>query len=288
MGLEHAIGDVLRLESATVALAMAPHFGARIITLTDKRTGRNWLVPGALDGARDDDASYLAPQARGWDECYPTVGRCEAPHWGRTLRDHGDLWGRPWRCSQSNNTLSATYCGGEIEFTRHLELNDDNLVGTYEIKNTSNNELPGLWSQHCLLACRPGETLALDGIVALTRGGQNVDLDDVDGVDFTRVHDIEKGVALKAYGAVESRARIRIAGEGGGIEFSWSASDAPYLGLWLDYGGWPADAPVHQIAVEPTTSPTDDLAGALAGGHALWLTPGEHRHWQTTITLTPQ
>lgn len=288
MGSENTIGDLLTLENADVALAMAPHFGARIVSLTDKRTGRNWLVFGEHDGAQNNEAPFLGPQARGWDECYPTVGRCESSHWGRTLRDHGDLWGRPWRCAQSTNALSATYLDGETAFTRNLELNGDRLMVFYEVENVSAKELPGLWSQHCLLACSPGETLTVEGVTDLTSGGQSIDLRDIDGVDFAQVHDIEKGVALKAYGKVQDQARIRIVGDNGSIAFSWSANDAPYAGLWLDYGGWPPDAPVHQIAIEPTTSPTDDLAGALADDHAIWLKPGEGRHWQIQITLTAQ
>lgn len=279
--------DLLQLENEHVALTLAPHFGARVTSLIDKGTGRNWLVPGDLVGQPGNEAAFLGAQARGWDECYPTVGRCASIAWGRTLRDHGDLWGRPWTCTQSQDAITATYRDDQTSFTRTLRLEAASIVASYKVTNARDTLLPILWSQHCLLACEPGEALTFEGIGAMAADGQVIDIADVGGTDFTRVHDQACGLALKAYGFVSGQARVGVTGENGGIVFSWSAEDAAHLGLWLDYGGWPEDCPVHQVAIEPTTSPTDDLFGALAGEHAIWLKPAQSRTWQTTITLLP-
>lgn len=279
--------DLMVLENEHVALTLAPHFGARITSLIDKCTGRNWLVPGDLVGGTCNEAAFGGHEARGWDECYPTVGRCASIAWGRTLRDHGDLWGRPWVCTLTRDAITATYTDEQTRFTRTLTLEGPSVVASYKVTNARDALLPMLWSQHCLLACEPGERLQLEGVSGLQADGQAIDLTNKDGTDFTNVHGMASGLALKAYGAVDSHARISIAGENGGIAFSWDARDAAFVGLWLDYGGWPEGAPVHQLAIEPTTSPTDDLASALAGEHAIWLKPAQSRRWQTAITLLP-
>lgn len=279
--------DLMVLENAHVALTLAPHFGARVTSLIDKRTGRNWLVPGDLVGGAGNEAAFLGKQARGWDECYPTVGRCASIAWRRTLRDHGDLWGRPWTCTKTPDGVVATYQDEQTRFTRTLSLEGHSVVASYKVTNARDTLLPTLWSQHCLLACEPGERLTLDGISHLRADGQAIDLANADGTDFTKVHDKASGLALKAYGAVDGDARVSIIGKTGGISFSWNEDDAAFLGLWLDYGGWPEEGPVHQVAIEPTTSPTDDLASALAGEHAIWLKPAQSRRWQTTMTLLP-
>jgi hypothetical protein len=77
-----------------------------------------------------------------------------------------------------------------------------------------------------------------------------------------------------------------VTGPTGGIRFDWSGAGIPAFGLWLDYGGWPPGAPVHQVALEPTTAPADDLTQAEAMGHARQLAPGETHRWSVRITLT--
>lgn len=279
--------DLLLLENEHIALTLAPHFGARVTSLMDKSTGRNWLVPGDLVGQPGNEAAFLSAQACGWDECYPTVGRCASIAWGRTLRDHGDLWARPWTCTQTQDVIKATYRDDQTKFTRTLSLEGASVVASYKVTNARDTLLPTLWSQHCLLACEPGEKLTFEGISAMVAGGQAIDIANVGGTDFTKVHNKASGLALKAYGVVDDHARVCVTGENGGIAFSWSAEDAAYLGLWLDYGGWPEDGPVHQVAIEPTTSPSDDLSGALAGDHAIWLKPAQSRTWQVKTTLLP-
>lgn len=281
------IDNPVMLENEHVALTLAPHFGARVTSLVDKATDRNWLVTGDLVGEAGNEAVFGGQEARGWDECFPTVGRCASIAWRRTLRDHGDLWGRPWHCTQTLDAVTATYTDEQTRFSRTLTLEGRSVVASYKLTNARDTLLPSLYSQHCLLACLPGERLTLEGISDLRSGGSAIDLTNVKGTNFTKVYDRASGLALKAYGVVDDHARVSISGEKGGIAFSWDKEDAAFLGLWLDYGGWPEDAPVHQVAIEPTTSPTDDLAGALAGEHAIWLKPAQSRRWQTAITLLP-
>lgn len=152
-------------------LTLEPAFGARVTTLTDVVTGRQWLVDGPLCEETGDDAVYGASQARGWDECFPTVARCVHPTWG-SLRDHGDLWGRQWEVIQASpQRVETRYSARSFDFTRVLTLDGATITADYCATNKGQDELPFLWSQHCLLATTPGDEIMLSGMGEIHAGG---------------------------------------------------------------------------------------------------------------------
>src|ERR1700682_5913207 len=88
---------VFILGNQEVELAVVPELGARIISLKDLRTGREWLWRPAggrelfRDGAGD---SFENSPLAGLDECLPTIAPC---CWqGRDLPDHGEVWAAAW------------------------------------------------------------------------------------------------------------------------------------------------------------------------------------------------
>ena len=110
--------------------------------------------------------------------------------------------------------------------------------------------------------------------------GAPVGLDAVESVDATR--------AVKLY--LDARPLTRVAAaatDGAELRFEWDRSFAPALGVWLDYGGWPAGERRHQLALEPTTSPDDDLASAMAAGRAQIVEPAQSRSWTVSLELVP-
>ncbi len=276
----------LNLSNDLIELEVAPGFGARVTALIDRRSGRDWLVPGALVGGRDDAATYGGAQARGWDECFPTVAPCASLGWKARLRDHGSLWGRAWTCRRNATSIVAEIRSAGFRFERVLELQGASVTARYELENTGVAAFPFLWSQHCLLATRPGERIVLDGIGELrSKTGVLGWPADRDGRDQATIMDASARFYHKAYAPLDGQANVGIDADDGGIRWSWAAADAGYLGLWRDYGGWPADNPVHQVALEPTTAPADDLASAEALGKDIWLPPGDTRNWTVDIHL---
>jgi hypothetical protein len=273
------------LESARAQVEIDPAFGARVTTLWDKRAGREWLVTGPREGETGDDATYRGPQARGWDECFPTVAPCHHPAWG-PLRDHGLLWGRPWAVVQHGGTAHCIFRDTRFAFRRTLDLHGATLHLLYELENRTEDALPWMWSQHALLAALPGERIRLDGVQEMTVGGEAVRWPEHGRRDLSVVGGPSEGVATKLYARAAGAVRVSVEGDAGGIAFAWDGSQVPALGLWLDWGGWPEDSPVHQLAIEPTTAPADDLAGAEALGASRRLASGEVAAWRVTITLT--
>lgn len=275
---------MLTLVNDHVRLTLAPEYGARVTGLTDLATGRQWLVEGGFTSDVGEDAVYGAAAARGWDECFPTVGVCDHPDWGG-LRDHGTLWGRPWEVVAVRlDRIETCFSDREFAFTRALSLSANTVTANYVVINLGDSALPYLWSQHCLLATTPDDTIALAGQGKMIAGGTDYDWPAHPLRNLTQVGPVTEGFALKSYAATSGAAFAEIMNPNGGIRFDWA--DVPSFGLWLSYGGWPEAAGVHQVALEPTTATADDLALAEALGQARVLAPQDTHRWQVKISLT--
>ncbi len=285
----------LTVANEVIELEMLPAFGARLTSLVDRRTGREWLVTGPALGSDDDGALYGGEQARGWDECFPTVAPCHDSEWGGRLRDHGALWGRPWQCDADSERFMSVFRDERFVFERTILLSGPEIRLTYSVRNPGSRSVPYLWSQHCLLAAQPGESVILRGTEDPAAAGsfrEGVFVNEPaswpgppDLPEMDRVQPLAAGVAAKFYAPCRGDVVAGISGEDGSIHFGWSAADIPYLGVWLDYGGWPADQPVHQVALEPTTGAADDLAAARRLGMAQTLAPAATHSWEMTITV---
>lgn len=285
----------LNLTNEIIALTLAPDFGARVTGLVDLRSGRDWLVKGPLVGVSDDDAVFDGVEARGWDECFPTVAPCDDMTWGRSLRDHGEIWGRKTVCEASPEAVSFAYHGDRYKFLRTLTLNGDRLNIDYQVHNTGTDPFPYMWSQHCLLATTPKDRLFVNGtgsfnvtgVIGSDRPKQFAWPEfSQDRPDLQMIESIDAGWALKAYAPARDHIQVGVNGPIGGISFEWSRDQIPYVGMWLDYGAWPGNAPVHQIAIEPTTAPADHLASAITKDAARWLNGGDSHSWCISIRLT--
>jgi galactose mutarotase-like enzyme len=294
---------LLAIESKTVRIEVDPDFGARVLSLIDLRSGRDWMAKGPQSSQIGEDAIYLADECVGWDECFPTVAPFDATSTAlaRPLRDHGDLWGRAFVVdSHSADTLTLSRSGGGFRFTRELSIRDATLTAAYAVKNISNDALPFMWALHGLLAVTPEDRIEMAGITAVAASfvsldGNTIAATDLDwpganaalGLRLDQVHPSSARLAAKLYASSIPGAKASVGGRNGWVEISWNAHEIGHLGLWLNYGGWPSPGEVHHLALEPTTAPVDHLGQALAQGTATTLAPGARSHWRVTMTLLP-
>ncbi|MFV2062514.1 MAG: hypothetical protein ACC726_03250 [Chloroflexota bacterium] len=306
----------MRLSSDAVSVLLVPDVGARIVSLRDRRTGREWLTTGAppsageLAGWAAEDAAFDGRASFGWDECLPTVGVCADPLDGgaEPLRDHGEQWGRkaPSSLDQSAAAIHTVWPASRWDyvFSRRLSLRDaTTLLVEYRLDNTSSVAMPLLWSLHPCLRLEPGSRIELPSVdTVMVTAASGIDLQaglaswphadlvttssdaDVPVVDLSRVRSGE-GWATKLYAEAPTAVRA-VTPDGASLSIDWDRAFAPSLGIWLAYGGWPVEgAPVEQLALEPTTSGHDDLAGALRDGAECVLQPGASLDWWVSIQL---
>ena len=296
----------LKLSNGRVSLEMKPKFGARVTKLTDLETGQQWLTEGECEGGSGDEAQFLGKQARGWDECFPTISPCEVDCWGK-LRDHGLLWGRPWAATQTDSAIQARYSDERFIFDRSLRIDGKTVIAEYAATNTSGKAFSYIWSQHCILEMQTGEAIQIPDkslayrISQVSRMGENFrsselnwPVHDSTGLDLSKALGKSERFHAKIHGIAEiaretdpAEIEASVIGKRGRIRFSWNRENTPGLGLWLNYGAWPSEAPGQQVAIEPTTSNTDCLEEALKLKCARTLKPGEIDEWTVRIELMP-
>lgn len=292
---------MIRLGTAQVALTLAPA-GGRIVSLVDLRSGRDWVHCWSADppGAADD--VYDATTAGGWDECLPSVAAsgADCPPWGR-LRDHGEVWGRPADIiARDAASCTLGWSVAPLAFRRSLRLAGDRIDMDYRLANPGPQPVPWLYSQHALLAVRPGDRIAVSGIGALTPAWTSAPAfshlpqdavwpDIPGGAGAPGVGGTGRDWAAKLFAPVTGDVTACLAAHDGSISFRWQA-DGPlrHLGLWLNHGGWPTGGGLHHVAFEPATCACDGLAEAVALGVAPILAPGQATGWSVTARLHQQ
>jgi galactose mutarotase-like enzyme len=289
---------LITIENDYIAVAVAPTYGARITSLVDKASGRELITQGSESPNTGEEAAYLSAESVGWDECFPTISPWDgrATPYCRKLRDHGDLWGRPWMVDAATAlSMKASFLSREFRFVRSLSLEGRSLVADYSATNLTREPLPYLWAQHCLLRVEPGERielpelervsatyLSLDGEIlrqpSLPWTGSSLLPFPLDTVQSKTAN-----FAGKFYASGVAGTTARIGRPGRWLEMSWDHS-IDHLGIWITYGAWPGPDGHYEIALEPTNAPADHLGQAMSGGAAP-LYPGERRDWRVTLTL---
>ena len=289
------------LENAEIRVEIDPAYGARVLSLVDRRSGRDWMAKGPQSTQTGEDAVYLADEAVGWDECFPTVAPWDATATalGRYLRDHGDLWGRPWTVeTQSRDSVTTGWSDGAFRFTRGLSLDGATLTANYAVTNLAAEQLPFMWALHGLLAVTPADRIEMNGVdrVAasyIARDGETIVAPHltwpraaapVDAA-LDAVHHADTHLAAKLYASDLPAASVSVGGANGWLTLAWDKSELRHLGLWLNYGGWPMPGDAHHLALEPTTAPVDHLGQALEQGTAITLAPGTTSRWGVALTL---
>lgn len=289
--------DVTILENAALRVAVIADYGARVISLVDKATGRDWIYPGALSSNTTEDAVYAKDEAIGWDECFPTVSSFAAggTPWNRNLRDHGDLWGRPWRVdSRGPEEFAATYVDPQFQFKRTLRLNGTTLIADYRVGNSSSDPLPYLWAQHNLLTVSPADRIVLVDPSRVTatfiaHRGRTVptpseflwpgpDAGLTFPVDTVQPASTNLAAKLLVH-AIPSRS-VSLGHDGQWLTIGWENLDD--LGIWLTYGGWHG---VYHLALEPQSYFADHLGQAIERG-APPIPPNGQVSWRTTMTVS--
>lgn len=288
------------IENDFIKLGTTPSYGARVVSLIDKASGRDWMTTGGQSLNTGEDAVYTSLEAVAWDECFPTVGKYDATRtpWRRVLRDHGDLWGRPWTVdATAADAVTLTYADPQFRFTRELRLAGPALIAGYRVTSLSTEPLPYLWALHALLAVDHGDRIELPGnrvdasFVAL--GGEHRQVpggtlnwhgkNPVLPFALDDVQSRETDFAGKFLLGGAPGATARVGRPGQWLEIAWDKTIAD-VGIWLTYGGWPQRGGHQEIALEPSSSLANDVGQSIALG-APPLSPGETRTWQVTFTV---
>lgn len=303
--------DALVLESSTLRVATIPQLGGKIVSLCDKRSGREWLV---ATGGRElrpiaYGASFVEQDMSGWDEMFPTIVACAYPGQGEfhgaALPDHGEVWTLPWVVAAADAggvTLAVEGRALSYRLTRTLTYSAaDTLALHYHLSNLTTQPMPYMWAAHPQFACGDDAEIVLPPAVtemcntlpaawgwgapetrfgwpvALVSNGQRVRLDRVGPPALQRGRKFFAPPATRLEWAVLVDRSC-----GDWLRLGWDAAQIPYFGLWVDEG---ALSHASVVAPEPTTGFYDSLAVAWQKQEVTMIEPGATHEWLLTVRV---
>jgi galactose mutarotase-like enzyme len=274
--------DIFLLGNDGVEIAVVPELGARIISLRNLKTGREWLwrPAGGLKLFRNQPGDDFArsPLA-GADECFPTIAPCRWQN--RDLPDHGELWSAAWTFDAEawRAGILRTQCRLNLSpfvFERSITLAENEVRLAYCLQNLSSSPERFLWAIHPLLRIKEGDHLELPAATRALFDAQAW-IDDISSA-------APDGRCAKVFASALTEGRARVVNQCGGdcLEFAWDAEQNNCLGLWLNRGGWHGH---HHLAVEPTNADSDDLASAAQAGRGGLVPARGSISWQLALRL---
>jgi galactose mutarotase-like enzyme len=299
------------LENDTLRTVVTPKIGAKLVSLFDKRTGREWLVGPDPRPFREVPygASFVEQDMSGWDEMFPTIVACDYPapgnNLGTPLPDHGEVWPLPWTQDQSApGALRFSVEGVALRYrlTRTLTYPaGDTLLMQYELQNLEQERMPYLWAAHPQFVCSDGAHIILPSEVvdvcnvlppewgwaepetrfawpeAQSPQGQMVRIDQVSPASRyqARKFFVPPEFSVGWCGLVRRPL-------GDWLRMDWDPGELPYLGLWIDEGRISYEA---VAAPEPMTGYYDSLATAWERKRVAMIEPGVVKAWSLSVRL---
>ena len=274
--------EIFTLSNQDVELAIVPKLGARIMSLKNLHTEREWLwhPEGGLKLFRNEPGdSFERSPLVGIDECFPTIAPCTWQQ--RNLPDHGELWPAAWEVDFGSwkHSVLRTKIRLKIspfDFERTIELRENEIRLSYRLCNRAATEELYLWAMHPLLQLQPGDQLELPSSTRALLNGA----DWIDALNSTTSNaNCEK---LFASPISEGRAAISNPKTSDRLEFEWDPAQNNTLGLWLNRGGWHGH---HHFALEPTNGEPDVLSAAAQRKRCGAIAPKGSVSWQVCIRV---
>jgi galactose mutarotase-like enzyme len=283
--------EAIELVSNDLRLIILPDWGGRIVSITPRTSpDTEILLQPVLDRipCRAEDTHYSANQSWGWDDLFPSISPCTIhdPELGEiVIPDHGELWSKKVQISYNEQECTLTTKGQILPyyFEKKLLPLQNGIRIEWMLKNISVHSFPYLWSAHPLF------TLNSDTIVRVPPGVKVLSFEAPSRISTTfpinsetlQFRKTANKSALKYFHVsqiLSTDLPIYLEHPSKGIRISivFDINFLPYLGIWINTGGWGNQ---YTVALEPTTSYPDSLIEAQMNTSARILAPHGIESW---------
>ncbi len=303
---------VVEVENEELRISIIPDMGGKVIELTRKQTGTQFLQEPPINYSLINKPKYgeefQPPHAAGFDECFPNVSPSKYIFNGEEiiLPDHGELWTKPWEYEINPKGISLWTHGKQIKyrFTKHIELSGSTVTISYKLENLEEYSFDYIWSAHPLLKIKEGDELLLpsevDEVILNWASNTNVGhfgdklewpkiLGNHSNIDFNYVQNKSMSLAAKLFTnrLEEGKAGIYKEETNESLVFSFQTNQIPFLGIWLCYGGWPigSNKKDYTLALEPCNARPDSLEEACKWKDQQKISPHSIECWEVDITI---
>jgi hypothetical protein len=309
--------ESVTIENNYLKATFLPEVGGKMIRLMNVKTGNEFLLESQLVDRSYQRAYYGAEFAKfdvsGFDDCFPTIAASPYRSLSRAdilhdigFPDHGELWSRPWEYNFDGKEISFSIEGvkANYRFERKARVEENKLILSYALTNLSNEPFSYLWSAHPLLKIHVGDRLILPRSVTRVlldwvsdeKIGKHGDIAPWPflsctnkEMNYAEVQDKTVAFALKCFTERLSEGYAGLYNKeiDQSVVFEFDVAENPYLGVWLCYGGWPADTAEkhYTVALEPCNGRPDSLSEAVLRKECAEVDPGDTRKWGLTLSV---
>ena len=300
---------LLELANDLVKISVSPSEGGKIRHLVNLATGRDycWQMPEPPTNPRKLGMGYGDADCTGIDDCLPTIAPCE---WnGRSLPDHGEIWTEQTEAQWISKTSESVALGtsldlpvSQMRLRRVISLTADNplIRLKYELQSTSAEDQDFIWSLHPLMTFRPTERIILPLVSEVIVDATSVNTPlagfgkrfawpiAAEGLDLSRLQIGKEGEqsCVKFFSGIMQAgwAALHDTEDGDLLAFLFDPSELPYVGVWINHGGW---AGYQHVAIEPSSGRPDRLdIAAGKWNSAQKLLAGQSASWELSILCT--
>jgi galactose mutarotase-like enzyme len=291
--------DVHAIEITTGSLTalFLPLYGAKLASLKDTKTGREFLEQAAgktykkLDYAED----YVAAECSAFDDMFPTCDkyRCNQFPWqGAELPDHGEVCGLPWQYEAGAESVHmwvySPRFGYKLE--KWIRTEAGKLVIDYRATNNTRFEFDFLYGAHCMIAAEEGAVIETEfgagseaalifdntgkrgrycgPFVWNADSGVTPDRNDKSNYKIFFDAPAKEGWCSYTYK------------DGSRLRFCYSPDKLPYLGIWFNWGDLKG---MYNFAFEPCSGSYD--RPDLARMHNQYSTLAPHGIYEWSISF---
>ena len=210
----------------------------------------------------------------GYDDCFPSVTAQKG------IPDHGFCWSMRPESVRLEDGLSSTFVFPEgYRMYRRLRFGEAKLDWVFRIENPTDSDLR---AQHVMHALMPPSAILF---IRAPLCAECVDSLNDEAIPPEAAQNplalCSEGKArmllLRGIAAGDVELQLR---NGHRLRILFDCNLFPTLGLWIDRGGYPEQAPRQEIAVEPIPGPSGNLKEALCSGQALNIPARGRLDWE--------
>ncbi len=263
-----------------------PDDGARISVL--RYEGQDLLTtnPPSFKAPEKFYGEYEVRPVYGYDDCFPTVGSCLSLDGSIEYRDHGELCWLGWQVHiEDNKLVCSTNClHPKVSFKRILEFAGDRLIWSFEVANSSMEELAFLHVMHPLMP--------LDQIQSIELPAFSKCVDDINSVNLCLDSPQQLGDHLLAIPSgryemlfleeIDSDTVVLHFQKGFSLQMSFDIKLFPTLGIWWNNTGYPEEEGLrrNECAFEPVPGSCSTLSKSFKDGSYLSVEADKSLSWQ--------
>ena len=264
----------IAVDSGRLTALFLPQDGGKMASL---RTAAGFELLAQAPGERyrvlTPEGDYVQAECSGFDDMFPTIDPYtpdRGEYAGIPYPDHGEVCRLPMAADMRGDALELRAASRRfpLRFVKRASACPDGAITVeYTLYNDGRESFPYIWAGHCMLAGTDDARVSVPfGATAPIRRmfGPEGPCDRLTGFS-------PEGATYKFYytqRVPEGRCVCRYPSQGGELRLTYDGERVPYLGIWLNNGGFKN---MYNIALEPCTAPYDRPDAAAKAGAASLL-----------------